>query len=344
MSTLGSKCRTGLKMLASQVRERRLRMPSPFFLLSPASTKVRTPELRHLAQQMRRDGIVKLQGFIDPETLADMQAGIERMVTTMDERRKKDPDYDANVGKKAPGELYPHSEDSTESWYDHKLGFYSSLDAFKYSTGLARFATSDKMVSLVNSYYRKQAYITRAMAFRNLPLKRPRGCLQYIWHHDNWGRKVDATVILSEIGENDQYVSYKKGSHRLYHGNRVVRSGPNYSDEEIERDFPEYETLRCTGKPGDVYLFDANGLHTANSSEGRIRDIFLLMYYCDPTYIYRQTIPDQIMQNGGSGDLRVLKQTIELIELKRRRGDSSILPLLGLSWNDTLRHVRHWLL
>ena len=344
MSTLASKCRTGLKMLASQVRERRLRVPSLFFLLSPTSTKARTPDQRQLVQQMRRDGIVKLQGFIDPETLADMQAGIERIVATVDERRKKDPDYDANVSKKVPGELYPHSVDSTESWYDHELGFYSSLDPFKYSTGLARFATSDKMVSLVNSYYRKQAYIARVMSYRNFPMKRQRGRLAYVWHHDNWGRKLNATVILSEIGENDQYVSYKKSSHRLYHGNRFVRSGPNYSDEEIERDFPEYETLRCTGKPGDVYLFDANGLHTANSSEGRIRDIYLLMYYCDPTYIYRQTIPDQIKQSLGSADLRAWKETIKLTELKRRRGDPSILPLLGLSWMDTLRHVRHWLL
>lgn len=334
MSSFSTAIHASLRSTVSSVRQRRLRVPSPFFLLSSRSKKARTTPERKLVQQLRRDGIIKLPGFVDSETLSDMQAGIERLVRTVDERRKKD------TGPKMSGDL--HLEDSTESFYDEESHTYISLDPFKYSTALVRFVMSDQIMSLVNSYYRKQALFARAMSFRNFPVERPRGHFTYQWHHDSWGRKVNATVLLSEIGEEDQYVAYKKGSHCLYHPIGWSKS-PDFTDEEIKHDFDMYETLKCTGQPGDVYLFDANGLHTLTSSLGRTRDVYVLMYYGDPTFTFCQSIPDDVIVSSSSQDLMVFKETIKVNEQKRRTGSTRITPHLDLNWHSTLRYVRSWL-
>ena len=55
------------------------------------------------------------------------------------------------------------------------------------------------------------------MSFRHLPLERPY-VYGFRWHHDGWGRKFNVMVLLTEVGEDDPYMSYLMKSHRRYHG------------------------------------------------------------------------------------------------------------------------------
>ncbi len=255
-----------------------------------------------------------------------MQAGMERMVAQVTEQYRRD-------GYSAETAIAGCYEDSTTSFYDDESDVYTTHDPFRYSTGLVRFVMSDRIMSLVNSYYRKQAVLSRAIGFRMPPSKSREGEYGCHWHHDSWGRKVNATILLSEIGENDQYVSYKKGTHLLYH---MVKQAPI-------PDLSSYEELKCTGKPGDVYLFDSNGMHRLNRSEGRIRDAYVLMWYCDATFAFSQTIPDEVTRTATPADLRVFRETLKANDFRQRTGRTSISPRLGLGWWATLPHVHHWL-
>lgn len=312
-------------------------MPSLRFVLGGDFHKATTPEQRATVARMRRDGIVKLPRFIDADTLADMRAGIDRLAAEMDARPSHDGDADGSSRLQRRLDLH------TASWFDPEWDTYTTLDPFRYSNALVRFAMSAAFTGLVNSYYRKQALFARGIGLRNLPRVRPRGRFTYQWHNDAWGRKVNATLLLSDVGETDQYVAYKKGTHRLYHS-LWNRKGVNVVDDEIEQRFGSYQTVQCTGQAGDVWLFDSNGFHTLSSHRGRTRNVYVLMYYCDRTFVYRQTLPEDVIRDASPRDLRVFAETLRLDRTRRRTGDTSIAPRLGLAWPETLPRVRHWLL
>ena len=328
--------RTGVRKTVSNIRARRVRMPSPAFLLSPSSKKAKTPDQRQLIAQMRRDGIIKLPGLVDPESLADMQAGIQRMADAADQKRA-DPSYTDDV---ALEEMY--AEESSY-YYEAKWKYYTTIDPFKFSSGLARFVMRDELMGLVNTYYRKQAYLARSIGFRMLPMTRPSGVYGWGWHHDAWGRKVNCTILLTEIGEDDQWVGYRKGSHLAHHPIEGHKGIQNFTDEEAEAKFGQYELVKCTGKPGDVYMFDSNGLHSLMSSEGRVRDVYVLMFYCDRTFQFSQSLPEEIVHTAAPQDLRVYREMLKYNEWKQRTGESGISPRYGLGWKNTLFQFRHWL-
>lgn len=328
--------RMGVRMTLSGIRARRVRIPSPAFLLSPSSKKAKTPEQRRLIQQMRRDGIIKLPGLVDPETLAELQAGHQRMIEAADKRRAES----AYSDEAALASMY---EAETSYFYEEKWKYYSSIDPFQFVPALARFVMKDEVMSLVNSYYRKQAYVARAIGFRMLPMKRERGAYGWIWHHDAWGRKVNLQIQLSETGEDDQYVAYRKGSHLPYHPIEGPKGVQNFTDEEAEAKFGHYELVKTTGKPGDAYMFDSNGLHSLMSSEGRVRDVLVVMFYCDRTFQHSQSLPEEIVRSAPPEDLVVFEEMLKYNEWKRRTGAAGISPRHGLGWKNTLYQFWHWL-
>ena len=341
-----TKLNKALLKTASYVRERRIRMPSLPFLLSPGRKKARTAEQRALVQQIRRDGIVKIPDLVKPEWLADMQAGMERMVEVADARQAEvaaladDPDrYEA---AKVATRRASYTTEHGSCYYDDDYEFYACHDPFYFSTGLARFAVSDELMPIINSYYRKQGLLARGILHRLQPKLRPRGLYGFVWHHDGWGRKVNAMILLTEIGDGDQHMAYKKGTHRAYRGFR--RFDPaTFSDEEVARDFAGHETFRCTGNPGDVFVFDSNGLHSAVATEGRVRDTCVFMFYGDGTFNFRQTIPDELLAGARPSDLHPLREILRRNAIRDRRHDNSLFPLRGRSWPKSLGQVGEWL-
>ena len=330
--------RSGLKRTASYARERRLRLPSPAFQLSPSRRKARTPEQLQLVRQLRRDGIVKLPWRVDPETLADMQAGFERMSASAEAKRSGASEAAIRQARRES-----QYDDSGSCAYDEEYESFVCNDPLMFSYGLARFAMSDELLSIINSYYRRQALLSRSIAMRFYPKERPRGVFGWAWHHDGWGRKVNAMVLLTEVGDEDQCMTFKKGTHVFYHGLDTM-SERTLTDEQVERDLAGYETVRATGRPGDVWVFDTNAWHSANSANTRTRDVFVLMYYCDRTFMFGQTVPEPAIRESNPEDLRVYKETLRFNEFRKRHGIDSIRPTKGVQWQDTLRPLRDWLL
>ena len=346
MMAVKNKLRSYLTRGASYLRERRVRMPSLRFALTPGAVKARTPEAKAAVREIRRAGIVKLPGFVPQDLIEDMQAGIERMVSLADRKHADleslsgDPEqYEA---AKVALRKSTYTDQGGACYFDPDHNFYACQDAFQFSSGLARFVMREDFLAIANSYYGRPALLTRASSHRFLPGERPRGLYGWAWHHDGWGRKVNAMILLSKITEADQHMAYKQGSHRHYRGYLSFQQA-TFSDEEVERRWPECETLRCVGEPGDVFIFDSNGLHSAMATMGDKRDHALVMTYSDPTYVYGQTLPGELMANGADRSLSVFRETIRYNEFRKREGMTTIFPRNGKNWPSSLKYVNEWL-
>jgi hypothetical protein len=175
-----------------------------------------------------------------------MQAGVERIVEVSDRKQAElesladEPERYGEALVALRKSTYTDQEDSC--YYDPELKFYASQDGFQFSTGLARFVMSDALLSISNSYYGKQTYLARASLHRMMPMERERGAYGWNGHHDAWGKKVNAMILLSEISEEEQHMAYRRRSHRGYRGFQGLLDG-SFTDEEAERRFPN--SSRC---------------------------------------------------------------------------------------------------
>ena len=78
--------RRSIVRVLSNVRERRLRVPSPLFLLSRRAKKATTDDHKRILREVRENGITRLPGLIDADTVNALQAGVDRMVDFADQQ------------------------------------------------------------------------------------------------------------------------------------------------------------------------------------------------------------------------------------------------------------------
>lgn len=122
------------------------------------------------------------------------------------------------------------------------------------------------IVEISNHYLKKPAFVQQAMAMRYLRGGRM-GNDQFRWHHDMEDTRLKVMILLTDVGKNDQYMTYVRASHKLFHP--YERFLQNQLDLEYCHQYLNtVEILEATGKAGDMILFDSNGTHSANRSRG----------------------------------------------------------------------------
>ncbi|MGH9553037.1 MAG: hypothetical protein ACRD3W_26900, partial [Terriglobales bacterium] len=157
------------------------------------------------------------------------------------------------------------------------------------------------------------------------------------WHHDMEEKRFKIMILLSDVGENDQHMSYTLGSHRLFHPVEMFLRN-ECSQAYCSKHMRNIEIFRATGKAGDIFLFDSNGSHRANRREtAPIRDVFLVEYTGDCSEIW-----------GGDIDAEVCRQScttgVNPFELMLNVPKKWELPITrsAPSWIDKLANVESW--
>ncbi len=330
---------TGHRALAalSYARERRLRSGARAFR-GPTAT---TPLQRKALAELQEHGITRIEGLVPDAILESLRSGIREMVENVDARADR-------VSAMAPdGSFDPmrhrdiqFDEQTGAACYDPDFRIYTSNDPFQLRPELWKLALGDDLVRIANSYFGRQAYVARGLAVRHLPSP-PRDVYQWRWHHDSWGRKLNVHILLTDIGDDGQFLAYKMGTHKLYHGYRSFRT-PEIEDDEYERRYASLPTFKTTGKAGDLMLLDGNGIHRATSGE-TLRDAYLLMYYPDRTFSFGHAFPPEVQREFTDEQRVAAREIIRTRRIKQERGEHNILPLLGANWWKTLPHVRAWM-
>jgi hypothetical protein len=254
----------------------------------PASALPRQPipQSQEWARELQKNGIMRISGLISPEQLQAMRNGFEKFIGRVQE----------NISK---GQGQYEHYDQQEYWWEPELAFVSN-NAFKESPELVNFCCSQPVVDTVHQYYGKMAYISRGNAMRYLPHEERKNDM-FGWHHDMEEKRLKVMILLTDVGEGDQTMSYVLGSHALYHPYKMFFQN-RCSLEYCRKRLGNIEIFRTTGKAGDVFLFDSNGAHRGNRKpEAAVRDAIFIEYTVDNSDIWGADIPQAVF--GGNGDV-----------------------------------------
>ena len=204
------------------------------------------------------------------------------------------------------------------------------------SRALLEVCLKPELTSLINRYLGKRAYITQGVAMRIEPNPNT-GFGSFQWHHDAWGKRINMMIILTEVGRGDQHMTYAKVSHRLRHSYDKYANS-RVSPQEFAERYSRFEVLDCLANPGDIYIFDSNGLHSGNRTNSRARDTFIIEYTRLSHAIWAHRIPAESLAGFSKEQLQPLKWILQQDRRKR-----SLAPPVN-SWTDGLLRVDKWLL
>ena len=115
------------------------------------------------------------------------------------------------------------------------------------------------------------------------------------WHHDLEDRRLKALVLLSDLSASGQVMRYVKRSHGLRHPYRM------FFRNHVELSFCEkalgkLEIFETTGRAGDVFFFDSNGIHRGiRRPDAPVRDTFFVEYGIDTSNIWGGDPPRELV-------------------------------------------------
>ena len=274
------------------------------------------------AADLERYGIVKTAGLVPPEALKRLREDFGAFVASLD-------------AKIAQGTADFRHYDEEEHWWPADRAYVSN-NAFKYSRELIRLCCRPDILEAVSLYVGKSFLIQRGIAMRYLPSKTTTRDM-FGWHHDMEEKRFKVMILLSDVGEHDQYMSYVVGSHRLFHPYAMFFQN-TCSLRYCRQHLPQIEIYKALGTAGDAFFFDSNGAHRGNRSEtARVRDVFLIEYSADRTNLW-----------GGDIDPDIFKD-IPIIQGNPFRHMLAVekkwmLPVTRRSptWPESLPHIDQW--
>lgn len=279
--------------------------------------------VRRWAADLDRQRIIKISGLITPAELTCLQADFEKFVQNLDD-------------KLARGEGLLKNYDDEEHWWPKDFAYVSN-NAFKYSTQLIRLCCSHDLRAFATLYVGNTAYIQRGTAMRYLPTESTANGM-FDWHHDLEDKRFKIMILLTDVDEGGQHMSYVLGSHRLLHPYEMFFK--NKCSLEYCRDhLPEVAIFDAIGKAGDMFIFDSNGAHRGvRRKTAAVRDVFLVEFSSDQNQIwggdFSPHVFDGIAMSGPNPFARMLS-----VEKKWNRGIKRQAP----TWIESLSQVDKWL-
>lgn len=260
------------------------RLPNPALAMKLAAS---TPcQMRPVVDELKRDGIVTLSGYVTGERLKHMRAAFDSMIRRI-EAAPLSPEKLTPFG----GRLHPRTAYREQGRSEEARTTFTN-DPFKHDKAFLDFALAEFILGIVERYIRRRCMLQQGTASRYYPTpKNNFGSWQ--WHHDSWGTKVNVMVLLTDVGPADQYMSYMKRSHRIYHSYERTALNDRFTEAEVAA-YKGLERIDCLGPAGTVFVFDANGFHRGNRSLGAGRDSLIVQYtagrYLWPFEIRRQDL------------------------------------------------------
>jgi hypothetical protein len=158
------------------------------------------------------------------------------------------------------------------------------------------------------------------------------------WHHDLEEKRLKILILLTEVGEGDQYMSYVVGSHRLFHPYKMFFKNA-CSLDYCRQHLPRIEIYRTLGAPGDVFFFDSNGAHRGNRrATARVRDVYFVEYSADRTNVWGADLDLSVLGETPLGPDHAFRRLAGM-EKKWTRPVTRQAP----TWLENLPHVEQWL-
>lgn len=196
-----------------------------------------------VVEELRKNGICKLERYLNSERLKGCQAAWEAMLRSY-------------------GQPSPDTPATVQIPFDCGRGGI-----------LAELVLDELILAAIENYYERPVYLVGGRAQRLFPTE-PYTDKAFQWHHDAKGKYLKAMWLLTDAPSDGQRMSYILGSHRQRHAFTTYQE-TRLTEQEARRAGPVFE---CAGPAGTVILFDTNGIHRGNRNRGPIRDTMLGIY------------------------------------------------------------------
>jgi hypothetical protein len=234
------------------------RVPTVRFLLKPKLALVR---------ELKNKGIIEIAPGTLKFDIKKAQIEFEEMINSI----KSNPSTEMVSAPKpwSSIQVLPHE-------VDKEIDVIISRDPFIFSSQFLMVASDSNLWNIARSYFGSDVVLNQATASRYLQTdKRDFGSWQ--WHHDAWGKKINVMLLLTDVTEDDQYMSFLIGSHkRFINLDRTKNS--RFTIEEVNL-LNKQGIKKCIGPAGTIFIFDANGLHAGRRvNEGAIRDSLIFSF------------------------------------------------------------------
>ena len=238
-------------------------------------------QIQSLVDDLDCRGIIKLPQLISAGSLAQIKSDFEYFVQELDAMLARNQGH------------FKHYDEELHWWTGDNA--YLTNNVFKYSAELIRVACN-QIVQTVNAYIGKPAHIQRGVGMRYLPSRRTSNDM-FGWHHDMEDRRLKAMILLTDLGENDQYMSYMLGTNKIFHPLPMFlknESSIEYCNEHVG----ETAMFRTLGRAGDVFIFDSNGTHRGNRSpDAALRDAVFIEYSADKSQVWGGDIDKGVVES-----------------------------------------------
>jgi ectoine hydroxylase-related dioxygenase (phytanoyl-CoA dioxygenase family) len=214
-----------------------------------------SPEERAILQELRKEGIAVLPGFLDAEAVSAMKGAIDRAIAA--------DEYYYAAGKFA---FQEPSKNISE------IGRLNVIDPTIHSPAFIKFALNDFIRRVVNAYLGVDSLLAGIAAYRTRPTTvHPKGAFH--WHYDNAYLQVKAIAYLTDVGEEDGPFAYIPNSWKR----RLVSA--TYEETRVaDKDVPEGTYVNCVAKAGTVLLVDTQIIHRATPNLRGNRDVVSIIY------------------------------------------------------------------
>jgi len=266
--------------LLHRIRQEYHRLPD----VSAAATASPSAEDAGHIRTLGAHGIVHIAGFLEPAVLGRLQHEFPAFVRRLRMREA----MRRLLRRQRAGVHY----DEEEYWIPGER-MYSTNNAFGYSPALLELSLSGRVTAIVGAYLRKPAFVQRAQAMRYLP-STPLESSQFHWHHDMEDRRLKMMLLLTDVGEDGQYMSYVLGSHAAYHPyERFLENSLDF--EYCATYLPNPTVFQTIGRAGDAFFFDSNGMHRGRRTMAGKRDAYFVEYSADKNQNWGATIPPRLL-------------------------------------------------
>ncbi len=249
------------------------------------------------------DGVAILPDAVSGELLESARADLDRFVGDLPRLGGTTRVKRASTGGTREYEVHE---------WQPELGIHRTHDPLMVLPSYAEFLLLPELRAVAEGYLGRRWRYQAMIATRTGPTAPDdrRGFAG--WHHDARGQKLNAILLVDDVGVDGSATVVIAGSHRLVYS-KARRLRNFLSDAEVEQlcEQSGFEESVAAGRAGSIVFFDSQALHRGRRSQHR-RDAFQVNLMTKRSHLWRHEIPQRQLDALPPGSRHVLLRRSDL--------------------------------
>ncbi len=237
--------------------------------------------VRDMVGQLVEDGVAVLPDAVSAEFLEAARADLDHFVGEIPGLLGTTRVKPASTGGLREYEVHEWQRD---------LGIHRTHDPLMVLPGYVEFLLLPELREVAAGYLGRRWLYQAMIATRTGPttLTDRRGFAG--WHHDARGQKLNAILLMDDVGADGSATVVIRGSHRLVYS-RARRLRNFLPDGEIEQlcRQPAYDEIVACARAGSIVFFDSQALHRGRRSP-HPRDAYQVNLMTKRSHLWRHEI------------------------------------------------------